>query len=355
MDQSLHSFLAQLRAATTPEEVFGPLPGDQPAALKQRYRALVAQFHPDLHPKHPAEAHEAFKTLQHWYAAAQAKVDNGVYGTTPRITVSGTHHQYVGYEPPLTGDLCDLFPANADGERVLLKVARQPRNNDLLQQEARLVQRIARELDGKPVRAHFPTLIEPFVLRDATNVDRHINVLRAEPETYSLAEVVNAYPQGLHPADAAWMFRRLIAALGIVHGMGFVHGAVILPHVLIRPSDHNGILIDWCYSVAIDQPIKALSSPYKDDYPPEVPARQPAGPATDLYMAARVLLHLLGGKTGTKDLPPSVPKPIRTLLDACLIPTPQRRVDDAWQLFDDFQDILHALYGPPKFRPFKLN
>jgi hypothetical protein len=41
-------------------------------------------------------------------------------------------------------------------------------------------------------------------------------------------------------------------------------------------------------------------------------------------------------------------------LQACLIPAPQRRPGDAWELFDDFQKILRRLYGPRAFRPFHM-
>jgi hypothetical protein len=122
--------------------------------------------------------------------------------------------------------------------------------------------------------------------------------------------------------------------------------------VLIRPSDHNGILIDWCYSVAIGEPIKAISKPYADDYPPEVPAKLGATPATDLYMAARLMVRLLGGSGA--EPPPSAPKPIQALLRACLIPAPARRHSDAWQVLEDFHTILGELYGPPTFRPFRM-
>ncbi|MGB4802896.1 MAG: molecular chaperone DnaJ, partial [Anaerolineae bacterium] len=121
-----------------------------------------------------------------------------------------------------------------------------------------------------------------------------------------------------------------------------------------RPADHNGLLLDWCYCVPMGQPIKAISPAYAADYAPEVAARQPATPATDLFMAARCLLHLLGGQNNPDDLPIGVPPAIRALLRACLIPSPQRRVSVAWELFDDFQDILQQTYGARTFRPFHM-
>ena len=130
-------------------------------------------------------------------------LDRAFYGVAPRIRATTKLHQYLGYTPPLQGDLCELFPAEAAGDPVLLKVARLARNNDLLQAEAQALRKIDRTLDGQPARAHFPTLVEHFLLRDATGDQRHTNVLRAEAGYVSLAEVLQAYPSGLAPADAA--------------------------------------------------------------------------------------------------------------------------------------------------------
>ena len=354
MELTLPNLLYLLRSADGPADVFGALPGDPQAALKRRYRELITIAHPDRNASRADEATEACKALQEWYAVAQRQLSRGVYGAAPRISVATRLHQYTGYVPPLQGDLCELFPAEAAGDPVLLKVTRQPHNNDLLQAEAQTLRAIAHALDGQPARAHFPTLVEHFLLSDAAHIQRHTNVLRAESESYSLAKVLKAYPAGVAPADAAWMFNRVLAALGVAHSLGIVHGAVTPAHVLIHPSDHNGMLIDWCYSVPAGEPLKAISPAYAADYPPEVHARQPATPATDLYMAARCMTRLLGGHPATLELPTHVPRPIRRLLSACLLPAPQRRSDDAWQVFEDFHDILGRLYGPPRFRPFRM-
>jgi hypothetical protein len=354
MNQNLADLLTTLRKASRPTDVFGALEGDQGAALKRRYRELLAAAHPDRHPGNADAAGEAFRLLQAWHDAALRELRQGEYGVTPRISARTKLHTYVGGGPAQHGDLCDLFPAHADGERVLLKVARSARNNDLLAAEARALRRIGRALAGQPARAHFPTLVETFMLRDAAGTERQTNALRAEADYVSLAAVLRAYPGGIAAADAAWMFNRLLAVLGIAHAQGLVHGAVTLDHLLIRPEDHNGMLVDWCYSAGVGETIKAISPAHAADCAPEIVTRQPATPATDLYMAARCMVRLLGGSGDADTLPPGVPRPIRALLRACLLPAPHRRSADAWQVFDDFREILERLYGAPRFRPFAV-
>jgi serine/threonine protein kinase len=354
MDQNLAELLSLLRRAATPAEVFGTLQGEPGAALKRRYRELLALAHPDRHPSRAAEAGEAFRQLQAWHDAAVRELARGTYGKPVSFDATTGKRHYRGDAPPLRGDLCDLFPAEAGGERVLVKVARAERNNDLMAAEARALCSIDRALAGDPLRAHFPALVESFRLRDAAGSQRQANALLHEAGYVSLAEVLRAYPRGIVLADAAWMFNRLLAALGTAHAQGIVHGAITPEHLLIRPSDHNGMLIDWCYSVAAGETIKAISPAYAADSPPEVTSRQPVTPATDLFMAARTMARLLGGDGDVANLPASVPLPVRRLLQACLLPAPRRRAADAWQVFDDFREILERLYGARRFRPFAL-
>lgn len=349
----LATLLREWRAAQRPEDVFGVLDAPQEDALKRYYRRLVALVHPDHHQHDAASASEAFRLLQHWFAQAQALVSAGRYGATPRIAVRSPRAHYWSDAEPLAGDLCDLYAADS-GEPVLLKVVRKPSNNDLLADEARRLRLLDRDLGGDRVRAHFPTLLDSFQIEDGSGARRQCNVLRHETGYVTLADVVAAYPAGIDAADMAWMFNRVLVALATTHRLGYVHGAVLPSHVLLRLDDHNGMLVDWCYSVPVGSALPAISPAYRAFYPPEVAARLPATPATDLYMAAMCMLHLLGGDVATQQLPAAVPAPITALLRACLLPAPARRLGDAWLAYDDFGTILRRLYGPPRFRPFTM-
>lgn len=354
MNITLSDILRTLRDATRPEDVFGSLSDEPQVVLKQRYRRLAGQTHPDSHPHAKKEAEEAFKLLQTWHTKAQRKIKHGTYGQAVQIKIASSKHEYEGYDKPFKGDLCDLYPAWSDDQKVLLKITRHARNNDLLQAEAEHLRQIERELHADPLRAHFPTLLERFKIRDEAGVQRQTNVLAFENDYFTLADVMSAYPKGIHPADMAWMFNRILVALSIAHRLGIIHGALIPAHIMIRPRDHNGMLIDWCYSVKSGNKIKAISRPNEVYYPPEVFAKRAATPATDIYMAAACMVALLGGNPENGHLPESIPKPIRALLRTCLIHSPHRRAQDAWELFEAFGQILRRLYGTPKFRAFEM-
>lgn len=342
--------IRRIEQATDPADLFGAEACADAAELRRCYLRLAAILHPDRHPDRVAEATAAFQRLQHWRDAAHRRLQ--MASTTLRITTR--QRVYHCDEPLLSGDLCDLFPSTAGSERVLVKIVRHARNNDLVQAEAEALRTFDRELNGQAVRAHFPSLMEDVLLPDSAGTQRRANILRFETGAVTLDAVMRAYPQGLHPADAAWMFNRLLAALALAHGLGLVHGAVTPAHIAIFPADHNGMLLDWCYSIAPGELLKAVSPPYRALYPPEVFERRPAGPSTDLFMAARCMALLLGGDAGATRFPDGVPRPLQNLLRACLIPAPHRRPSDAWAVFDDLQTLLRAHYGPPRFRPFAM-
>ena len=348
----LDQLLQQLQKATKPADVFGPLPIGDEATLRRRYHELVHVAHPD-HNGGVREATEAFRLLQHWYERAQR---NTARGSEPDVTLTITtkHATYTAVASTLEGDVCDLYEANDPDGEILLKIVREPRDNDLMQAEARALGRLKRELAGKAVGAHFPTLVDAFAMKDEVGATRQVNVLQRERRYVTLAKVVQAFPNGVEPADTGWMFNRLLAALGTTHNEGLVHGAPVLDHILVRPSDHNGMLIDWCYSAEAGNAIKAISPAYHEDYPPEVLVRQPASPSTDLFIATRSLVRLLGGNGDANSLPSHVPRAMHALIRACLIPAPHRRPQNAWQVFDDWREILQRLYGPPTFRPLHM-
>lgn len=354
--QTFSDVLTRLRTADYPQEVFGSLTDMTLDELQRAYRKLAMVVHPDHNAGCEGEADEAFVLLQKWVAEARRAIERRINGEArPTIRIASRHNRYSGDAYAVRGDLSDLFPVNDDaGETYLLKVVRNPLNNDLMAAEVKQLRLIDRKLRGEPLRAHFPTLKETFMVGDDSGRQRRTNALNFESEFITLQEIIEAYPGGIDAADMAWIFNRLLVILGITHSFGIVHGAVVPDHIMVRLSDHNGMLIDWCYSVDVGQTVLAVSRPNKAYYAPELLAKETASEAADIYMAAQCMVKLLGGNVATGDLPDRVPLPIKKLLQTCLIPSPHRRANDAWELFETFNKILKKLYGKPKFRAFRL-
>jgi len=113
-------------------------------------------------------------------------------------------------------------------------------------------------------------------------------------------------------------------------------------------------LVGWGHSVPTGRRLGIVPIRYCDWYPVEVRRHRPVGPSTDLFLAARCVVYLAGGDPLTDRMPDAVPPPMRRFFRTCLLESPAMRPDDAWALMDDFDKLLRALYGPPKFHQLSL-
>lgn len=347
----LKAILILLEKAVCPEDVFGKLNGEP---LSDIYRRLAKIVHPDkARSAEKAQAEEAFKRLQSWYEKAETKVAAGTYGDRNALgeTVIETKSDRYVIERRLShGDIAEVFLAqNKAGAKVVLKITRTPANNDLLANEAKTLRYFRTDSPSKSlaVMAHIPELLDSFELRDG-KAKKRVNVIAWAQGGYTLAQVREAYPSGLDLRDAAWMWNRMLGALLAAHQSQIIHGAVLPEHFVIFPESHNGILIDWCYAVAPGAPLRAIVPARRGSYPLEVMVKRPATTAVDLYMAAVCLRSLLSDETFA-----NLPRPVVGLLRSCWL-GPAHRPQDAWQLFNEFGELLKALYGPRKFRPFAM-
>ncbi|HEY7144218.1 MAG TPA: molecular chaperone DnaJ [Streptosporangiaceae bacterium] len=303
--------IARIEAAARPADLFGP-------DAARGYRQLARLTHPDTHPGDSAAA-RAFAKLAALWQRHQA-------GTGPVVA---------------RGDIANLFRV----PQGLLKVARDPADNDLMRQEARALT-LLRDVPA-PVRAYFPRLAAVQRRQDpATGTEHRGNAIGQLDGFRTLADVRAAYPRGVDPRDAAWMWRRLLVALGAAHRAGLIHGAVLPGHVLIHPAEHGLVLVDWCYSCpAPAGRIAAVVARYRDWYPPEVLVGQPAGPDADIWLATRCMTGLTG-----ELMPPA----LAAFARGCLLASPRRRPADAWRLLAELDELLERLYGPRTFRPFAM-
>jgi hypothetical protein len=354
-----------LKKAICPEDVFGDLNGDQVESLKDAFRDWARLTHTDRYSTDADKkvAHECFTGFQKWHTVAKGKVTAGKYGDRTgmsKVTVKTKTDVYEVTERIASGDLCEVYGAvNKAKKPVVLKVTRTPANNDMTANESTQLRYLVQSAPSKDLKAmrHIVTLLDSFELTQ-DKIKKRVNVFPRLDGYCTLQDVLDEYPEGIDVRDAAWMWNRLLTGLLVAHQAQVVHGAVIPKHFMICPSTpnaHDGILIDWSYAVRRGEKIKAICPTEKDFYPPEVFAKKPADYGVDIYMAAKVMIRLLGG-TIIKDgatMPDTVPRPIKGLLKACLLAA-GHRPKDVWDIFEDFEKTLKQLYGPRKFRPFAM-
>jgi serine/threonine protein kinase len=247
------------------------------------------------------------------------------------------------------GDVADVYLAHKPGgPPCVVKFARGPEGNTLLDNERRVLAHLSTAANDTTYRRYLPTLVESFSV-----ACKRVNVFLHEPGFYTLEQVHGRHP-ALDGRHLGWIFNRLLTVLGFCHAHGTLHGAVLPCHVLLHPEGHGLRLVGWGQSVANGRPVSALSARYCDWYPPEVSKKQPASQSTDLFLAARCLSYLAGGDPAKGRMPEAVPEPMRRFVGTCLLPGPRMRPGDAWQLQQEFGELLCRLYGPPKFHELKM-
>ncbi len=239
-------------------------------------------------------------------------------------------------------------PKNTE-KKAVMKVCRNLSDNDLTQNEARIAS-LLYPLEQKD-EGFYRYLCKPLSFE--VEIAQPLLIFPYLENYISFEDILKTYPQGIDYRDMAWMLRRLLEAIGFVHRRGVVHGAVLPPHFMIHPVKHGGKLIDWSYAVTDHASIKAISARWRDYYPSEVFAKRFPDARTDIYMAAKCAVALLGGNVKTNEMPDRVPKQIQTFLRSCLGEMPSSRPHSAWNLHDEFESVLFKLIGKPKYRKFQ--
>lgn len=153
-------------------------------------------------------------------------------------------------------------------------------------------------------------------------------------EGATLAEVLAAGGR-LSIAQALGVCRGALAGLAHAHARGIVHGDVSASNVLVDTAGDSRL---------IDFGVGGSTPAYRA---PEVGAGAPSSPASDVYAAAAVLLHLLTGRA-TPDAAPGlvhVDSGIRPVLATALAPAPADRYPDAAAFLAALEEAGERTYG----------
>lgn len=387
--------LARLQAAKSAEEVFGKVKGKTAEArlweAKQVYRALAKATHTDLFqdPKEKLLAEEAFKLLQKFWDEAQERIQAGVYGTVkaapqapkpeaPPMIKTKRWHFTIGKQFK-AGGACAIFDGIAtaktgDVRPMFLKVPYDPKDNDLLEREAKMLRAIKEKVaeiatndEGREIverlLLRFPELLESFRFQEpgaktAKIANAFAKVKGFEDGWFTLTEIRKQYPKGVTPQVMTFIWNRILEGLTLAHAAGVVHGALTPNHVIIHPKTHLGQIIDW---TAACKPAEGETIPYADtdNYPGFFPAeiQEQKGRiafGTDIFMSAWCMIYLLGGDPKTQTIPEVVPETIRELLNRCVQPNRANRPKTANAVYEEFRQITFALWGKRKFVELKM-
>ena len=346
---------AKLDGACCPEEVFGV--GSDPGVV---FKQLAKACHPDLHPSDSGLAQKVFAKLTVLKREADIRLKDGQWGKRLPLAhcIPLEIGKYKVKPTPIIGDVCDLYEA----DKVIIKVARNHDDNDLLRAESIALKVLNKGIDG-PVRQGVPELVETFQV-DGT-WKREANVISSFPGFVSALDVHQKMI--VDTRTAVWMFKRILVLIGWVHHLGLVHGAILPPHVMFYPDNDEGSplalpgkdrfkdprkhtirLIDWCYSVNFKDRTRLSSwvPAWKDYYAPELLDKSYIGPESDIYMAAQLMLYLMQTTLFMPELQKVILK--------CLDKDPKKRYQKAGDVFEDWKKAATSAFGSPKWIDFNL-
>ena len=107
---------------------------------------------------------------------------------------------------------------------------------------------------------------------------------------------------------------------------------------------HEPLHIGWAHALTSGH-ISHIIPRYKAYYPPEVFDRKNPDHTTDLYMASKTMIQLLGGDVKRNTLPSSVPKRVGEVILRSVVPSPANRPQDGKQLLDEFTHLIREEWG----------
>ena len=361
----LHNALAQ---ATSSEDLFGipqEIPLEDKAALtnavKEIYYRLAKSAHPDKYKDAEEKelSSECFSLLQDFYQRALDKIENGRYGLgysdetaqESDFTIITAKRKYTIQSTLAQGDLSTVYAGRVmggdmDAGKIAIKLVEDPADNDLFQNEINILQFFAKE--ASIYSKHLPTVLDEFKTSEG-----QLGTIFRQIDAYDAYSIREKYTEGVPQRHIIWMFRRALSLLGYVHSKGIIHGNIEPAHIMVRPKDHNVYLIDWCYSIwkpkATGQGFKCLNEEYS---PPEVAAKKPPIPASDLFSLGKSMIYLLGGDIKTNEMPSSVDERIQRFIRFFVKESAIQRAQDAWEMYHELDKLRKEVFGPHQFVEF---
>jgi len=335
---------SQLLTATNFVMIFGPLSTTSPVGrlkeLRQKFAYLAKMVHPDAVPNDlEGRSSEVFKKLLSMREAAEVAICEGIYEEPFKKTFAlrSKHETYQCDEDSYKkGDFSLLYKArNSKDENVLIKISSKPSYNPWLEKERIFVR--------KNKDKYIPGIIDSFFITD--NGRRYQVLVMPYVEGYvSITDILNAYPDGLDPRDAAWIGRRIMGQVVLAKELEVVHTSIIPDHLLVNVHSHDPLHIGWGHSIKEGEKLSLIISKWKDNYPPEVFDKKRLDEKTDVFMAGQMMVSLFGKN--------KYPESVRKVLLKSIDLSPSKR-PDAVKTLSEFTYVIRNEWGK-KYRKFKM-
>lgn len=324
--------LDKILAATQFSDLF-------PEGTKKELRQLLKTTHPDLHPNNKAKAEKAFVHVNIlWTKKNEPNKAPKDSTHVPENTIITKKHEYLTTAPRRSTSGVNTYDATYESgtQKATLLIATHPQVGAALIEGIKNLKHIREEIPSNYLE-FFPETRDAFYIQPNKGIKLSGVAQTPTKGFYTLAEVLEDYPAGISGKDVAWMYRRLLVALGNAHDAGISHGAPTREAFLIQPETHALILTNWQFSQELENNIHMVTAETKTYY--EADKRTSA--KKDLQIASEAVLGLLHGTSS---------KRIKSfLLGMSRYPT-----ESARSALQEFDSLLKELWGERKFHEFKM-
>lgn len=278
------------------------------------------------------------------YAAWTSPEANG-FGRTLALGES----RWAQGEQVAAGEISDVFEglrARWPTERVLIKRARAREGGEQLEREWDVLQRL-RDSRAPGAEVFNSRIPQPVAL--GRNGDAPAMAVRRIPGfRHTFAAVHDAYPAGVDPHAAVWMWRRILEVLSFVHASGMVHGAILPEHLVVEDGEHGVQVIGFRCAGAAGDEIRGVTAARESFYPKWLLAKRRLSPQADLAMSAQCIAHVLVPERR------EVPDELAALVWEIAGAARSDSLGDAWALRERVGAVAKMLFGPPSFHPLPM-
>ncbi len=161
---------------------------------------------------------------------------------------------------------------------------------------------------------------------------------------YTLEQIVEKAGK-IEPETTAWITERILNALLYLHHHGVIHGDIKPQNVIIQPSTHSVVLVDFGLAM-----VKPGSSDKSIGYTPVFASpEQISGktllPASDYYSVGMLMMYALNGgkRMDKKEVPSSVPDAMANFISSLIKKDVLLRPQE--DLFDTFVKVRQDSFG----------
>lgn len=345
------------------EDIFGKFTDNKEEmsrTIEITYRKLAKVIHPDRNIGNSEMATEAFKKLSKFREGAQESIKRNIYGQQKEDKAENTNfiiktqkYEYKILSTLAEGDLSTVYEGSCENSnifngKVAIKVFENIEDNIFAQNEIRVLELF--QLDQGKQCKHLPVFIDKF-----RTTNKQFGVVLQQINGYDLYSVKEKYKDGIDRKHMVWVLNRLLSVLGYAHSKGVIHANIEPAHFMIRPRDHNGWLIDWCYAAVNPLHSEDKFKIYNEDFSaPEVKEQKSPIPASDLYSVGKLMIYILGGNIKNNTMPGTVEDKLQRFIKFFVRESPIQRAQDAWEMHMELNELVIELWGAKQFLEFKM-